>query len=53
MVVVTHEMAFARDVSTKAVFMDNGVILESGNHLELFSNPKEERTKEFLKRFID
>ena len=53
MVVVTHEMAFARDVSTKAVFMDNGVILESGKPLELFSNPKEERTKEFLKRFID
>ena len=53
MVVVTHEMAFARDVSTKAVFMDNGVILESGKPLELFSNPKEERTKEFLKRFIN
>ena len=53
MVVVTHEMAFARDVSTKAVFMDSGVILESGKPLELFSNPKEERTKEFLKRFID
>ena len=53
MVVVTHEMAFARDVSTKAVFMDNGVILESGKPLELFSNPKEERTKEFLRRFID
>ena len=53
MVVVTHEMAFARDVSTIAVFMDNGFILESGNPLELFSNPKEERTKEFLKRFID
>ena len=53
MVVVTHEMAFARDVSNKVVFMDNGVILESGEPQELFTHPKNDRTKEFLSRFIN
>ena len=53
MVVVTHEMAFARDVSNKVVFMDEGVILESGLPEELFKNPKNDRTKEFLSRFIN
>ena len=53
MVVVTHEMAFARDVSNKVVFMDDGVILESSEPQELFTNPKNARTKEFLSRFIN
>lgn len=51
MIVVTHEMAFARDVSTKVVFMDRGVIAESGEPHEFFRNPKGQRTKEFLERF--
>ena len=52
MVVVTHEMAFARDVSSKVVFMHNGVICESGKPSEIFKNPKEQQTKEFLSRFM-
>lgn len=51
MVIVTHEMAFARDISNRIVFMDNGYIVEEGNPIEIFTNPKEERTKAFLKRF--
>jgi len=50
MVVVTHEMAFARDVATNVVFMDQGVIVEEGAPKDIFTNPKEERTKEFLSR---
>ena len=50
MIVVTHEMKFAKEVSTKVVFMNEGVILESGTPDEIFNNPKEARTKEFLKR---
>ena len=50
MIVVTHEMRFAREVSTKVVFMNEGVILEQGTPEEIFDNPKEERTKEFLSR---
>lgn len=53
MVVVTHEMAFAKDVSTKVVFMHDGIILESGSPEEVFTNPKETRTKEFLSRYIN
>ena len=52
MVVVTHEMEFARDVSSRVIFMDKGVIAEQGDPKEIFSNPKEERTKEFLQRFL-
>lgn len=48
MVIVTHEMSFARDVADKIVFMDGGVIVEQGPAKELINNPKEERTKEFL-----
>ncbi len=48
MVVVTHEMSFARDVSSKIIFMDDGVIAESGTPEEVFGNPKTERLKEFL-----
>lgn len=51
MVVVTHEMAFARDTSSKIIFMDNGVIVESGNPEEVINNPKQNRTKLFLSRF--
>lgn len=49
MVVVTHEMSFAKDVSSKVVFMEDGLIIEQGNSKEFFNNPKEERTREFLK----
>lgn len=51
MIVVTHEMAFARDVSNHVVFMSDGVICEEGEPKELFANPKEQRTVEFLARF--
>jgi len=51
MVIVTHEMAFARDVSTRVVFMADGVVAEEGTPEEIFSNPKNENTKEFLSRF--
>ena len=49
MLVVTHEMNFAKNVSNKVVFMDGGHVLETGSAKEFFSNPKQERTKEFLK----
>lgn len=49
MLVVTHELGFARHVSTKVVFMENGTIVESGPSEEFFANPKEERTRTFLK----
>ncbi len=51
MVVVTHEMAFAREVADRVIFMDNGVIVEEGSPDELFNNPKNERTKMFIKGF--
>ena len=51
MLVVTHEMAFARDVSSRVVYMNQGVICEQGAPDELFSNPKQPETKEFLARF--
>lgn len=50
MVIVTHEMGFAREVSDRVIFMDKGVIAESGSPEEIFNHPKEERTKEFLSR---
>ncbi len=53
MIVVTHEMAFAREVSDRVVFMDNGVILEQGSPKEVFGNPKETRTREFLSRYLE
>jgi putative lysine transport system ATP-binding protein len=52
MIIVTHEMAFARDVSTRTIFMDQGVIAESAPPNELFTNPQNPRTKEFLARFM-
>lgn len=53
MVIVTHEMAFARDVSTRTIFMDQGVIAESGDPMKLFTNPDNPRTKEFLSRYMN
>lgn len=52
MIVVTHEMAFASEVANKVIFMDQGVIVEEGPPEEIFSNPKEERTRRFLKRIL-
>ena len=52
MLVVTHEMGFAREVSDRVLFMDDGVILEDRNPKELFGNPREERTKEFLSKVL-
>ncbi|MDO5119822.1 MAG: amino acid ABC transporter ATP-binding protein [Coriobacteriales bacterium] len=51
MVIVTHEMLFARDISTRVVFMDKGVIVEEGPPEQLFNNPKHQRTAEFLSRY--
>ena len=53
MVVVTHEMAFAKEVSDRVVFMDQGIILEQGSPQEIFGNPKNERTREFLSRYLE
>lgn len=53
LVIVTHEMAFAKEISTRVVFMDEGVICEEGTPIDLFENPKNERTKLFLQRFIN
>lgn len=50
MLVVTHEMGFARNVSSKTVFMENGVVVEQAPSQEFFANPKEERTREFLQK---
>ncbi|MDQ8736966.1 amino acid ABC transporter ATP-binding protein [Paenibacillus sp. LHD-38] len=50
MIIVTHEMGFAQDVASHVVFMDGGVIVEEGKPNEIFNDPKEERTKQFLKR---
>ena len=52
MIVVTHEMAFARDVSTDVVFMADGVICEQGKPHDLFEDPKDPKTREFLSRFL-
>ena len=51
MIIVTHEMSFAKEVSDRVLFMDKGIILEEGTPDQLFNQPKEERTKEFLARF--
>lgn len=53
MIIVTHEMEFARDVSDRVIFMDKGIIAEEGGPKQIFENPQEERTKEFLKRFLE
>ena len=53
MLVVTHEMSFARDVSNRVVFMDKGVIVEDDTPANIFNNPKHERTREFLSRALE
>lgn len=50
MVIVTHEMEFAKEIGTRIVFMDNGKIIEQGNAIEIFENPKTKRLKNFLKK---
>ncbi|WP_242170231.1 MULTISPECIES: L-cystine ABC transporter ATP-binding protein TcyN [unclassified Pseudomonas] len=52
MVIVTHEMSFARDVANRVIFFDKGLIVEQGEAKALFANPKEERTKQFLSKFL-
>ena len=52
MVVVTHEMGFAREVADRVIFMDGGVIVEEGKPEDVLVHPKEERTKAFLKRVL-
>jgi putative lysine transport system ATP-binding protein len=52
MLIVTHEMAFARDVSTRVVFMADGVICEQGTPQQIFQNPQDQKTKDFLARFM-
>ena len=53
MIVVTHEMGFARDVADRVIFMADGSIIEEGTPEEIFSNPKNDRTKDFLKRSLE
>lgn len=53
MVIVTHEMQFARDVSDKVLFLDNGNVAEYGTPQQVFENPKEERTRQFLERYFE
>jgi len=52
MLIVTHEMNFAKEVADKVIFMDGGVVLEQGTPSEIFDNPKEERTKEFFSKIL-
>lgn len=52
MVVVTHEIKFAREVSNKVIFMDGGVVVEQGETEEFFRHPKKERTQQFLRRIL-
>lgn len=51
MIIVTHEMAFARDVADEVIFMDGGLIVEQGNAREVIENPRQERTRQFLARY--
>lgn len=53
MIIVTHEMAFARDVADQLIFMDEGVIVEQGDPKQVINNPREERTKQFLARYAE
>ena len=52
MVVVTHEMGFAREVGDRVIFMDGGVVVESGEPKTIFESPREHRTKEFLNKVL-
>ena len=53
MIVVTHEMMFAKDIASRVIFMDGGVVVEEGKPKDIFESPKEERTKQFLKRITE
>ena len=53
MIIVTHEMAFARDVADQVIFMDGGIIVEQGDPREVIDHPKEERTRQFLSRYAN
>ena len=53
MVIVTHEMAFARDVADRVIFMDGGIIVEEGDARQVIENPREERTRQFLSRYAE
>jgi putative lysine transport system ATP-binding protein len=53
MLIVTHEMGFAKEVADRVVFMEKGVIAEEGTPEQIFNNPKQERTREFLKRTLN
>ena len=53
MVIATHEMGFARDIASTVCFLDAGVILEQGPAEQIFSAPREERTRQFLQRIVD
>ena len=53
MIIATHEMSFAREVADKVCFLDDGVILEEGPPAQIFSSPREARTREFLQRVIE
>lgn len=53
MIIVTHEMAFARDVSNHVIYMNNGVICEEGSPQQIFTNPQKPETKAFLSRFMN
>ena len=53
MLIATHEMGFARDIANRVCFLDDGQILEQGSPQEIFANPKEPRTQQFLERIIE
>ena len=53
MIIVTHEMAFARDVADQVIFMDGGFIVEQGDPKQVIDHPQEERTRQFLSRFAE
>lgn len=53
MIIVTHEMSFARDVADRIIFMSDGVVVEEGTPSEIFTSPKHDRTKQFLNRFVN
>lgn len=52
MIIVTHEMSFAKDVGDRIIFMEDGFVVEEGSSNDIFTNPKQDRTREFLKKFI-
>ena len=52
MLIATHEMGFARDIASRVCFLDSGVILEQGRPVQVFPEPREERTRQFLRRIV-